>query len=217
MKAPVLALPLVLLAACAPTVNTPAAPRVEGAVVGAKAGFYPSAPSLRWTYLPEGDQADRPAFEVKVVGPSVYQGKTVTQIAFLGRAQSFNNYRDYRPDGVYLLARVAPQAVSYSYDPPIREYPSEAELKVGATWSGESKVTVTAANGTQSRAGGINYTYRVLSRDQYTVAGTSYDTFLINLETKYSTGETTNQSIRFAPFIGEVRTQDGLLLVSRSF
>lgn len=63
----------------------------------------------------------------------------------------------------------------------------------------------------------LDYTYVVLDKQQFKIGGTVYDTFLINAQSKLSSGESSVQTIRFTPNVGEVRTQEGLVLLGKSF
>lgn len=203
------------LVACAPAAQAPA-PRLQARVVGAEPAFYPSATGLAWAYLKTNDPVNSPTYELQVEGPSVFRGRTLTAMRFVGRGQDTTYYREFGAAGVRLHAQVSPGAVTVTYDPPLQEYPPQDRLVKGSAWSGRSKITVEYAS-RPSETVEVAYTYRVLAEEKFDVAGTVYDTFLINLEQTTTPGETTVQAIRFTPGIGEVRTKEGLLMVGRNF
>ncbi|HEX2863413.1 MAG TPA: hypothetical protein VHN99_02490 [Deinococcales bacterium] len=202
---------LALLSGCVPSASSPSA--VPSGVVAGKPSFYPREAGLTWTYLKEGEDASQPKYTLTVHGPTVYNGETLIESAFTGLGSNYLYYRDYE-SGVHLHAKVTPRIVEIRYNPPVEEYPPQADLKVGAKWSGHSTVTV---SGAQVQTLELNYSYVVLDRQQFKVGDAVYDTFLINLQQSLSTGESSVQSIRFTPNVGEVRTAEGLVLVSKSF
>lgn len=201
----------VFVVSCAPVSTTPSA--LPTGVIAGKPSFYPQEAGLSWTYLKEGASVDQPKFTLTVHGPTVFDGETLIESSLIGLGSNYLYYRDYR-DGVHLHARVSPRIVDVRYSPPIEEYPPQNQLKVGATWSGHSKVTV---SGVQVQTLDLDYTYVVLDKQQFKIGGAVYDTFLINAQSKLSSGESSVQTIRFTPNVGEVRTQEGLVLLGKSF
>ena len=203
------------LTACMPVAQAPV-PRLQARVVGVEPTFYPSATGLAWAYLKDNDPVNAPTYELRVEGPSVFRGRQLTAMSFVGRGSNDTYYREFGPAGVRLHARVTPEVVTVTYDPPLQEYPPQDRLVLGGAWSGRSTITVEYPDRAAETVV-TEYTYRVLAEEKLDIAGTVYDTFLINLEQKLTPGEATVQSIRFTPAIGEVRTKEGLLMVGRNF
>jgi hypothetical protein len=207
---------LAALAACAPAVES-SPPRVTSGVVAGEAGYYPAAAGLTWIYLPDGDPITAPPYTLRVEGPSVLDGETLTAVSFTGRGQKLVYYRSFDKDGVRLHARVAPQIVTEHYDPPIQEYPPSERLTLGATWGGETTVTQKVVTTGATTTAKLTYRYRVLADENFRVGDTTYKTLLINLSGTLPGGAALNETIRFVPRVGEVRTREGLVLVTRNF
>jgi hypothetical protein len=208
------------LFACIPTQETrkPLKPPVESGVVGGETSFYPNAAGLTWQYIKESNSADAPKYKLEVLGPSLFHGKTLTAIRFVGNASDQTYFREFSSTGVKLYGFSISQTGDVTFEPPIQEYPASSELKIGATWSGQTTVTEpNLADKTKPKSYPISYTYTVLARQQFKIGENVYDTFRIAYEVIASPTERTTQTIHFTPSIGEVRTKEGLLLLGKNF
>jgi hypothetical protein len=214
------ALGLVLaLTACAPQPAT----RVTGQTGnGSSVAFYPSQSGAIWQYLKEGERADSTPYAVRVEGPQSYNGRILTGMRFIGRGQDISYYRQFDERGVQLIAQSAPNFYDLVYETPILEYPPSKELVIGRTWSGSTLATLTIPKQAVQR---LRYTYqfRVVAKEKYRIANTDYDAFLILRDNRLEdvNGKSDpiieSQRIRFVPFIGEVQTREGLVLISYNF
>jgi hypothetical protein len=110
------------------------------------------------------------------------------------------------------------QTGDVTFEPAIQEYPAANDLKIGATWGGETTVTEpNLADPTKPKSYKISYTYTVLARQQFKVAEKVYDTYRIAYEVISSPTQRSTQTIHFTPSVGEVRTKEGLLLLDKNF
>ncbi len=208
------------LFACVPTQEPakPPKPPVESGVVGGETSFYPNAAGLAWQYIKESTSADAPKYKLEVLGPSLFHGKTLTAIRFVGNASDQTYFREFSSTGVKLYGFSISQTGDVTFEPAIQEYPASSELKLGATWGGQTTVTEpNLADKTKPKSYPISYTYTVLARQQFKVGDKIYDTFRIAYEVIASPTERTTQTIHFTPNIGEVRTKEGLLLLGKNF
>ena len=221
MRPAALALLVVTLAACVPTTETkpPPPPPVSSGVVGAQTSFFPSDAGLTWSYIKEGVAADAPKYKLEILGPSLFRGKVLTSMRFTGSAADITYFREYSKAGVYLYGFSLPQTGDVVFDPPIQEYPAEAEIRVGASWKGETTVLEpNISDPSKPRKYRMSYTYSVLAREQFFIEKQVYDTYRIVVERIYpDANQRVTQTIRFTPSVGEVRTQEGLLLISKNF
>ena len=216
---PILILSLGLFA-CVPTQEPtkPPKPPVESGVVGGETSFYPSAAGLTWQYIKESESADAPKYKLEVLGPSLFHGRTLTAMRFVGNASDQTYFRDFSSSGVKLYGFSISQTGDVTFEPAIQEYPASSELRLGATWGGETTVTEpNLADPTKPKSYKISYTYTVLARQQFKVAEKVYDTFRIAYEVIASPSQRTTQTIHFTPNVGEVRTKEGLLLLGKNF
>ncbi len=206
------------LVACAPQ---PA--RVTGQTnAGASVAFYPSQSGAIWQYLKEGERADSLPYAMRVEGPQSYNGRVLTGMRFVGRGQDISYFRQFDERGVRLIAQGAANFYELVYENPILEYPPAKELVVGKTWSGTTLATLTPARQVPQQ---LKYTYqfRVVAKEKYRVANTDYDAFLILRDNRLEdlSGKTEavieSQRIRFVPYIGEVQTREGLVLINYNF
>ena len=208
------------LFACVPTQEPakPPKPPVESGVVGGETSFYPSAAGLTWQYIKESESADAPKYKLEVLGPSLFHGRTLTAIRFVGNASDQTYFRDFSSSGVKLYGFSISQTGDVTFEPAIQEYPASGELRLGATWGGETTVTEpNLADPTKPKSYKISYTYTVLARQQFKVAEKVYDTFRIAYEVIAGPTQRITQTIHFTPNVGEVRTKEGLLLLSKNF
>jgi hypothetical protein len=216
---PMLVLSLGLLS-CFPTQEPakPPKPPVESGVVGGETSFYPNEAGLTWQYIKESTSADAPKYKLEILGPSLFHGRTLTAIRFVGSASDQTYYREFSSTGVKFFGFSIAQTGDVTFEPAIQEYPAANNLKVGATWGGETTVTEpNLADPTKPKSYKILYTYTVLARQQFKVAEKVYDTYRIAYEVISSPNQRSAQTIHFTPSIGEVRTKEGLLLLSKNF
>jgi hypothetical protein len=102
----------------------------------------------------------------------------------------------------------------------MQEYPAENTLAVGARWGGVSrweKHILVNNRLTPTGAGSFEYTYQVVGRIRVTVGAGAFEAWRITLRIKPAQGDVENHEIWFVPGVGEVRTNEGLLLVDRNF
>ena len=196
----------------------PPKPPVESGVVGGKTSFYPSEAGLTWQYIKESNSADAPKYKLEILGPSLFHGKTLTAIRFVGNASDQTYFKEFSSGGVKYYGFSISQTGDVTFNPPIQEYPAANELKLGATWGGETTVTEpNLADPSKPKSYKISYTYTVLARQQFKVADQVYDTLRIVLEVISGPNQRSTQTIHFTPNVGEVRTKEGLLLLGKNF
>ncbi|GEM87322.1 hypothetical protein [Meiothermus granaticius] len=207
-----------LLAACAPQTSTPAPtnPLYTGPV-----GFYPAAVGLDWVYQPQGAAPTDPPYRVSVLGPSTFNGQPALRFRFSGRGQERYYYRVISNAGVQLLG--FEEAITNSvvrFTPPMQEYPAPSAFAIGARWGGVTQVDsqiVVGGKITPLASGSLEYTYQVVGRSNVSVPAGDFQVWRIALNLKPSKGDPQTYEIWFVPGVGEVRTQEGLLLVDRNF
>lgn len=209
---------LLLLVACAPKNVQPQASTV---VVQGPVSFYPSQPGLDWVYLPQGASVADPPYRLSIIGPTTFAGQPVIQFRFSGRGQERNYFRQVGPTGVRLLGfeEVTTNSV-VRFHPPLQEYPAENTLAVGARWGGVSRMEshILVNNRlTPIATASFEYTYQVVGRTVVTVGAGTFEAWRITLQIKPAQGDVLNKEIWFVPGVGEVRTDEGLLLVDRNF
>jgi hypothetical protein len=217
-------LPMLILSfgllSCFPTQEPvkPPKPPVESGVVGGKSSFYPNEAGLTWQYIKESTSADAPKYKLEILGPSLFHGRTLTAIRFVGNASDQTYYREFSSTGVKFYGFSIAQTGDVTFEPAIQEYPAANDLKIGATWGGETTVTEpNLADPSKLKSYKISYTYTVLARQQFKVAEKVYDTFRIAYEVISSPTQRSTQTIHFTPSVGEVRTKEGLLLLDKNF
>lgn len=204
------------LSACAPTADE----RVDVQQLTEPITFYPNQTGARWEYLPDGARLSDPKLVRTVQGPTVLDGEVWTAWRTAGRGLDLTAYRQTRADGVFVKRRLRPGTI-ITFDPPIREFPSESELRVGATWAGETTADLqfpTAAPENRSATLELTYTYTVVDRRSVTLLAGTFEVFVVNLVTRTfdeegGIVEELQQESWFVPFIGEVRTDNGYFLV----
>jgi hypothetical protein len=136
----------------------------------------------------------------------------------VGNASDQTYFREFSGSGVKLAGYSIAATGDVTFNPPIQEYPAPNELKIGASWGGETTVTEpSTTDATKTRTYKISYTYTVLAQQQFRVADKVYPTLRIAFEVVASPTERTTQTIHFVPNIGEVRTREGLLLLGKNF
>lgn len=213
---------LVLLAACAPSVDN--TPRTSVEQVGRAVGFYPDQAGASWQYLPNNAPVDDPPLVQLVEGPRVLGGRTLIAHLTRGGGAEERKYRSIGPDGVHMFARVVPGAQT-TFDPAIMEFPPAAQLVRGASWGGRTTATTffpAAQPEFQTESQQIRYSYTVVDRRQVRVPAGSFDVYVINLVTEQlnEAGRVSNsltQEIWYSPYVGEVRTVGGYYLTGLNF
>ena len=215
----VLVVLLGLLAACAPsaTEGGPAA-QSETQVTG-PVQYFPSATGARWSYLPDGAQLSEPLLVTTVLGPTVLDGQIHTAWRSYGRGLDVRHFRTHGPDGTFLVREERPGTV-IEFDPPIRELPGDP-LRVGQSWTGQTVATVTfpeaeAERRTQQLT--VDWNITVVDRRTVDVVAGEFEVFVLNFTSRSmdeagNTVEELNQETWFSPYLGQVRTENGMSLV----
>ena len=218
-----LAFALLLLPACAPTAEDEERAAVEQ--LSEPVTFYPHQAGLRWQYLPDGAALSEPRAVHLVEGPSVLDGRVWTGERMAGRGLDLRWFREYDADGVELRREVRPGTI-IDFDPPLREFPAPSELRVGASWSGESHARVTFPDATpENRLQEVDfrYSYIVVDRRPVTLPAGTFDAYVIAFtsETTDELGRTVEEVQRelwFVPYVGVVRdVRDQILVASNAF
>jgi len=208
---------VLLLAACAPVPKAPPAAeaRVEGPV-----SFYPKETGLVWRYLPEGLPLDAPSYTLRVEGLGSFEGTPGLRYRFFGRGQDRVYYRQVGNDGVKLLGYEERITLSrVEFDPPFLEYPPKSLLRVGYRWGGKSRIRSYFAlpSGIVKQAElTLDYRFEVLARREVEVPAGRFLAYVIRFSAK-SEKEAIESELWFVPHVGEVRTREGLVLVSKNF
>lgn len=206
---------LLALAACAPSAE---APRVDVEQLSEPISYYPFQTGARWEYLPDGARLSDPSTVVRIEGPTVVSGAVWVAWHARGRGLDQMSYRDNRPSGVFLL-REERLGTTFTFDPPLQEYPPAAQLRVGANWSGSTSVHLSADGGRQQRTLVVDYVYTVVDKRPVTTPAGQFEVFVIDFTSRTFDDEGTiteelTQQTWFAPYVGEVRTRNGHLLVN---
>lgn len=212
-----LAVFLLLLTACAPAAED----RTSVVQYTAPASFYPNQTGAVWSFLPEGERVGAAPVSQRVEGPTVVGGERLVAWRTSGRGLDVRTYRDYRPDGVFIPREEGPGYVTTT-SPPVQEWPAAQSLALGSSWGGETTATVTFTDAQETRRFGLEYRYEVVDVRTVTVAAGTFEVFVVAFESRSLTPgggvqETLRQELWFAPFVGEVRTDSGLFLVTTNF
>ena len=206
-----------LLASCAPR-TAPAAAPVRASTPVSSVSFYPREAGLVWTYLPEGEDASAVPYVLRGLGPTIFSGVTVTASQLSGRGADQTWYRLHDSGGVRLLGFHKP-GVTVSLSPAWQEYPSETAWKVGLVWQGQSAITVASDDGKVQAQGTLKYRYEVQDRRQVRTQAGNFDVWVVTRQISDDVGGLfpATEQLWFVPYVGEVRTPEGLLLTSRNF
>lgn len=205
------------LSACAPAQT--AAPEVRAQSSISQVSFYPAQAGLTWTYLPQGEPANATPYVLRSQGPTIFKGQSVSAFSLTGRGAEQTWFRQVNDSGVLLLGFTKP-GVLVNLEPAWRELPATGELRVGAAWEGQTRVTVMdTVKDKVVREGTLNYRYDIQDRRQVTTPTGSYDVFVITRRVTDDIGGLfpAVQQMYFAPFIGEVRTYEDLLLTGQNY
>lgn len=212
-RMPVLLLALAaLLFGCAPQVAQRARPEFK------EVGFYPALAGLEWTYVPEGEAVTAPPYRVRIEGPASFLGQEALRVYVGGRGEERRYYRQVGR-GVRILGFEDPSA-RVSFTPPILEYPPEELLEVGYRYGGktEVKVELLPPSGPPEplAQGPLSYTMEVLEKRTVQVPAGTFQVYRIRQTYKDDRGETLYE-VWFAPYVGEIRTREGRILVETNF
>lgn len=214
---PLVVASLSVLSACAPRQTVQVIPTVTAQTQFSGVSFYPDSTGLQWVYIPENEPNTEP-YVVQGLGPILFGANQVSATQMTGRGAQQTWYRQSSDAGQKLLGFRKPGVVAV-LEPAMQEYPAASAWKLGATWNGSSKVTLRSEDGKQLQTGTVNYLYKVLDQRQVTVGNQQYTVWVINRQMTDDLGGMfpASQTIWFTPYIGEVRTAEGLLLTGRNF
>lgn len=213
---------LLLVAACAPQAPDPG--RVEVQQLAQELTYYPRQTGIVWSYLRDGERLDAAPVLQRVEGPVMLGGEVLIATRLVGRGLDTTYYRRYGASGVHLVRETRPGAV-IDYDPPIQELPPEGTLRAGSSWGGTTtaRLFFPEARPENQRAElRLDYRYSVVDRRAVNVGAGSFEVYVINLVAEQfgedgERAEAVQQELWFAPFVGEVRTRTGYLLVDSNF
>ncbi|MFC5848031.1 hypothetical protein [Deinococcus petrolearius] len=205
-----------LLGACAPRAAAPAP--VGASTPVSSVSFYPQEAGLNWTYLAEGETPGQPAYTLRALGPTVFQNQPVLASQLTGRGADQTWYRTSGADGVQLLGFRKP-GVTVTLSPAWREAPPENAWRVGLSWEGSSRITVVSDDGREQARGLLRYRYDVQDRREVRTPAGAFTVYVVTRQISDDVGGLfpATQQYWFAPYVGEVRTPEGLLLTGRNF
>ena len=206
-----------LLAACAPAQQARQAP-VTASTSVSQVSFYPFQAGLNWSYLPDGDTQGGQPYTLKALGPSVFGSVQAQAYNLSGRGADQTSYRLISVQGVQLLGFRKP-GLSVRLDPPWQEALAEGAWTVGLAWQGESNITVQSDDGRTNVSGKVKYSYRVLDQRSVSIGTQSYRVWVVNRQITDTVGGLfpASQEQWFMPYVGDIRTPEGLLLTGRNF
>ena len=206
-----------LLASCVPA----GSPEEVGVIeLSESVSYYPQEAGASWQYLPSSPRPDEPRVLQTVEGPTVVGGELWVVTHIIGQGLDNRFYRQYLPAGVFLMQEIRPGLV-LNYDPPIQEFPPEGQLRVGATWGGETTVGLffpeASADNRQQRS--VEYRYTVVDSRRVELPVGNVDTFVVDFEARFLDAErnvTDTQKLTtwFTPHIGEIKTENDYFLVA---
>lgn len=214
-----------LLSACAPRTTSStstSAPRDPGpraigtSPITTPASYYPLETGLTWSYLIEGDALTGSSpITTRSTGPTTLDQHTTYRLHTSGRGIDITRYYHLNSSGLHLVREDRPGTI-IQYAPPMLMLPNESNLTLGARWGGTTiaHVTFTTAPDPHRRHTiTIHYNNHITDhRDVTTPAGT-YRAYIITTEATDPTSPDPARYERwFAPYIGELRTPEGLLL-----
>jgi hypothetical protein len=210
-----------IFAACAPSGEVE---RVAVEQLAAETSFYPRQTGALWQYLPAGERVDSMPAVLRVEGPTLVEGRRLIAWRLVGRGIDAYAYREYRADGVFTYRETRPGAV-ISFEPAVQELPAENALRLGASWGGSTQATIyfpEARPEEQFRRLLVDYQYNIIDVRQVNVAAGTFDVFVIDFESRSFDDEgnvmdVLEQEIWFAPYVGEIRNDVGLVLVDTNF
>lgn len=206
-----------LLAACAPAQQARQAP-VTASTSVSQVSFYPFQAGLSWSYLPDGDTQGGQPYTLRALGPSVFGSVQAQAYNLSGRGADQTSYRLISAQGVQLLGFRKP-GLSVRLDPPWQEALAEGAWTVGLAWQGESNITVQSDDGRTNVSGKVKYSYRVLDQRSVSIGTQIYRVWVVNRQITDTVGGLfpASQEQWFMPYVGDIRTPEGLLLTGRNF
>lgn len=214
----VLAFATLLWSACAPAAEDEGEAEARTNPTG-PVSYVPTATGASWSYLPNGAPLSDPRVNVTVEGPTVLDGDVVTTWRQVGRGFDVRYFREHTDEGTFLLREERPGTI-ITFDPPIRELPP-GPLRVGATWSGETTATLRfpeAEEAQRSEQLEVQWVHTVVDRRTVDVVAGEFEAFVLNFTSRSvnDEGEVVDeltQETWFSPYLGEVRTENGFVLV----
>lgn len=204
-----------LLAGCAPRNVT--VPTVTAATSASSVSFYPHQTGLTWTYVPEGEPNTAP-YVLRTLGPTIFQGEAVSAMQLTGRGAEQTWFRHYDATGVKLAGFTKP-GVTVVLNPAWQEAPPQEAWRVGLHWEGSSRIQVLGDDGKVAASGTLKYQYDVQDSRQVRVGNATYTVFVVTRQISDDIGGMfpAAQQYWFAPFVGDVRTPEALLLTAKNF
>ncbi len=218
-----LALTALLAAACAPRTTSVThverpdpGPRAQAtSPIATPAGYYPLETGLTWRYLIEGDALSGAPIETRSVGPTTLDGQLTHRLRTTGRGLDVTRYYHLNATGLHLVREDRPGAI-IQYAPPMLVLPSQQHLTPGARWGGSTIAHVTFPDAPQTHQRhtiSVQYTNHITDHRQVTTPAGTHEAFVITTEATDPTSAAPKRYERwFVPYIGELRTPDGLLL-----
>lgn len=204
------------LGSCAPRPTT--APTVQSSTAVTGVSFYPHEVGLSWSYLPEGEPNSAAPYTVQARGATLYGAQPVQATQLTGRGADQTWFRSYSAAGVRLHGLRKP-GVNVRLEPAWLEYPAEGAWKVGLSWQGQSQVTLSGDDGKVQAQGTLTYSYAVQERRRVQTPAGAFDVWVVTRQITDTVGGLfpATQQLWFTPFVGEVRSPEGLLLIGRNF
>jgi hypothetical protein len=184
-----------------------------------KVSFYPYQAGLEWKYVPQGEPVNSPPYVRKTFSVTRLGEDVLNRMNSFGRGTDSNWYRKYEPQGVFLYYYSVPGAL-YRFEPPIREFPAEAEWKAGLSWRGTTKVTLTDTVSQKVKViSELSYLCTVLEQRRVKQGSQQYQVWVLSRQYGGSDGKIfpTSSEVWFTPFIGEVKTVEDLVLVASNY
>lgn len=210
-------LAVLVLSSCAPTAGSEE--RVEVQQLTEPITYYPFQTGAAWQYLRDGDRLSDPRSSTVVDGPTIVDSEVWVSFTKTRPGYQERGFRRVTPQGVFLHSRVVLGLTTIKYDPPLQEFPAEGTLRVGAQWSGETTVTMSNSGRTERQTLNVQYVYTVVDQRTVNTPSGAIQVFVIDLTSRNLSPEgelldEENSQFWFTPFIGEVRTNQGWVLVS---
>lgn len=215
-----LALSLGVLAACVPQSNPNN--NQPDVTLSASQTYFPSQAGVQWTYLPQDAAPNDPPYRLTVLGPAPFGDQIAVKYRFAGRGVQKDYYRQITTAGVRLLGHEDTVSTAVTrFNPPMLEYPPQAQIVAGARWGGTTTVESTIyppnARPQVIYKETIEYSYRILGKEKVRVRAGEFEVFRVQFEAKGSGGATDSREVWFVPGIGEIRTKEGFVLAARNF
>lgn len=210
---------LLMMVACTPVASDP--DRVEVAQVRELSTYYPHQAGAEWRYLQENVALNSLPLVLRVEGPTIIGGDLWIKSRLEGQGLEVVRYRQYRPEGVFLLREERP-GTQISFEPAIQQFPEEASLKVGASWKGQTVAKLffpDAQPENQRSEVALDYLFIVVDKRSVSLPAGQFEVFVINfvsrtLDEEGNIVEEYSQELWFSPYVGEVRTEQGYFLIS---